>query len=63
MEGTVTIASILSNVGTLVSSAVSWAGTYLGTITANNVLLLFCICIPLVGLGIGVIRRLVRIRG
>ena len=61
-EGTVTIATILESVTTLVSSAVTWAGSFLSMITSNNVLLIFCVAVPLVGLGIGVIRRLTGIR-
>lgn len=59
MEG---IAGVLANVSTLVTSAISWMSSYLTAITSNDVLTLFCIALPLVGLGIGVIRRLVRIR-
>lgn len=56
------MASILSNVTTLVTSAITWAGQYLTMITGNDVLVLFCIALPLVGLGIGIIRRIVNIR-
>lgn len=60
------MASIISTIGTLIgngsSGVISWAGQYLSLITENTALMLFCICIPLVGLGIGVIRRLTRIR-
>lgn len=53
---------ILASVSTLVTNAISWTTSYLTMITGNDVLVLFCIALPLVGLGIGVIRRLVRIR-
>lgn len=56
------MAAILASVTTLVTNAVSWAGSYLTFVTGNDVMLLFCIALPLVGLGIGVIRRLVSIR-
>lgn len=56
------LATILTSVGTLVTQAISWMSSYLTAITGNDVLVLFCIALPLVGLGIGVIRRLVRIR-
>lgn len=56
------MATIISNVTSLVTGAISWTTSYLTLITGNDVLVLFCIALPLVGLGIGVIRRLVRIR-
>lgn len=56
------MASILSAVSSVVTSAISWATSYITFITGNDVLLLFCVALPLVGLGIGVIHRLVRIR-
>lgn len=56
------MASIISAITSLVTGAISWTTSYLTLITGNDVLVLFCIALPLVGLGIGVIRRLVRIR-
>lgn len=56
------MAAILESVSTLVTNAITWTGSYLTMITSNDVLVLFCIALPLVGLGIGIIRRLVRIR-
>lgn len=56
------MSAILSAVSTLVTNAVTWTTSYLTMITENDVLVLFCIALPLVGLGIGIIRRLVRIR-
>lgn len=54
--------TILSNIGTFVTSATSWVTSWLSTITGNDVLMLFCIVLPLSCMGIGIIRRLVRIR-
>lgn len=56
------MASIIAAITSLVTGAISWTTSYLTLITGNDVLVLFCIALPLVGLGIGVIRRLVRIR-
>lgn len=54
--------SVISTISQLVHGAIGWVGEYLSLITGNDVLVLFCIALPLVGLGIGLIRRLVRIR-
>lgn len=56
------MASILSTVSDLVTNAITWTQSYLAMIVSEDVLILFCIALPLVGLGIGIIRRLVRIR-
>lgn len=55
--------AIFSNIGLLVTNAVSWMGDFLGSITDNSVLTLFCIALPLVGLGVGLLRRLIHTRG
>lgn len=62
MEGaTVTVASILENVGSVFTSAVGWVGTVAETIASEPILLIFCI-IPLIGLGVGLFRRLINVR-
>lgn len=63
MEGAVaTLSSILTNIGSVVTSAISWMGDYLGLITksGNEILFIFCV-IPLVGLGVGLVRRMMNI--
>lgn len=57
---TVTIATIVSNVTTLVTEAIKWVGSFVGAITSNPLLLMFVI-IAFVGLGVGLIKRLVRV--
>lgn len=62
---------IISNVGQFISSAVSLMVDFVLQLTpggrnfeeVNWVLFLFCICIPLVGLGIGLLRRVIKTRG
>lgn len=56
------MANLWAMISTLVAMVIEWAGDYLTLITSNEVLMLYCIAIPLVGIGIGVIKRLVRIR-
>lgn len=56
------MATIISAITSLVQGAITWTTSYLTLISGNDVLVLFCIALPLVGLGLGVIRRLVRIR-
>lgn len=57
---TVTIATILTNVSSLVTEAVKWVGSFVGAITSNPLLLMFVI-IAFVGLGVGLIKRLIRV--
>lgn len=57
---TVTIATILESVSSMVTSSVSWIGSFVGVITANPLLLMFVI-VSFVGLGVGLIKRLVRL--
>lgn len=55
--------TILTAVGSVVAAAISWMGSFLSVITAegNEILLLFVI-IPVVGLGIGLLQRLINLR-
>lgn len=53
---------IISNVGSIVSGAVTWMGSFLGSIMqeGNEILLLFCL-VPIVGLGVGLVRRMLHV--
>ena len=54
--------TLLTNAGLLVTNAVSWMGTFLHTITAsgNEIMLLF-VLLPIVGLGVGLVKRMIRV--
>lgn len=54
------MADILTSIGLIVTSAVSWAGSFLGVITAQPLLLMFVV-VSMVGLGIGIVRRLMNV--
>lgn len=56
------MAGIITSVGTIVTGAIGWMGQFLATITtAGNEILLLFVLIPLVGLGIGLVKRLIRV--
>lgn len=56
----VTMATLITTVGTIISGLVTWAETVLGTITGNP-LLLFMLLVFAVGGGvIGIVNRLIR---
>lgn len=57
---TVTIATIVGNVTTFVTEAIKWVGSFVGAITSNPLILMFVI-VAFVGLGVGLIKRLVRV--
>ena len=60
MEGETTvmaIADLLSNAGNIVSSGLEWVTQVVNTITSNPLILLFAL-LGLVGLGIGLVKRL-----
>lgn len=52
--------AILTSVTTIFTSAIGWVGTVATTITSTPLLLIFCV-IPLVGLGVGLFRRLLNV--
>lgn len=55
------LALVLANITQVVTSAVTWIGSYMGAITASgNELLLIMFSLGLVGFGIGALKRLAR---
>lgn len=54
----ITMSTILGDVTTMVTSAIEWIGSYAEAITGNPLLLMFVI-VSFVGLGVGLIRRLI----
>lgn len=59
MEPVSGLAAVLTAIGQVVTACVTWIGSYMGAITASgNELLMIFFALPLVGLGIGAIKRL-----
>lgn len=54
------MATILTAVSSVVTEAISWVTTYVGLITDTPLLLLFVIT-GFVGLGVGLIKRIIRL--
>ena len=60
MEPATGLAAVIAAIGQVVTGVITWIGSYMGAITAEgNELLLVFFALPLVGLGIGAIKRLV----
>lgn len=55
-----TMATLLSNVTAFVTEAISWVASFCTCITGQPLLLMFVI-VAFVGLGVGLIRRLIRL--
>lgn len=54
------MADIIAAVTSLVGGAITWVTSFVGVITSNDLLLLFVIT-SFVGLGVGLIRRMIRL--
>lgn len=54
------MADILSNVTLFVTEAIDWVTSFVGVITGQPLLLMFCVT-AFVGLGVGLIKRLIRL--
>lgn len=55
-----TLGAILADAGSMVTSSVSWIGSFIDAITSNPLIEAFVI-VSFVGLGVGLIQRLVRV--
>lgn len=53
------MAELVGSVTTVVSAAATWVTTFAGTITDTPLLTLGVVGVPLVGLGVGLIKRLI----
>ena len=59
MEPVTPMAAAITAISAVVTATITWIGDYMGAITATgNELLLIFFALPLVGLGIGAIKRL-----
>lgn len=55
-----TMAAIIADITSVVTAAISWVGSFVTTITSNPLILLFVI-VAFVGLGVGLLSRLIRL--
>ena len=55
-----TMATLLGDVSSMVTSAITWIGQFVTVITGQPLLLAFVI-VSFVGLGVGLIRRLIHL--
>ncbi|MCI5562507.1 MAG: hypothetical protein MR393_05135 [Intestinimonas massiliensis] len=55
--------ALITAVTSVFTAAIGWVGTVASTITGQPVLLLFCVAVPLCGLGVGMFGRLIHSRG
>ncbi len=58
---TTAIGSVLGSVGSVFEAAIGWVGTVADTIAGEPILLLF-VCVPLIGLGVGLFKRLLNVK-
>lgn len=54
------MSAIIADINSLVMAAIGWVGDYVDAITGNPLILMFVI-VAFVGLGVGLIRRLIRL--
>ncbi len=58
----VTVATLLTSVGSVFTKVIGWVGDVAATIAGEPILLLACVGIPLCGLGVGMFKRLLSAR-
>lgn len=57
----VTMSTILTDIGTFFTQAVTWMGDVLDVIVGNPVLLVMVVAMPIVGFAVGLLSRLIRL--
>lgn len=62
MEPVTGMAAFLATIGSVVTAAIGWMTSWVGAITASgNEMLMVFIALPLVGIGITLIRRMISV--
>ena len=56
------MSSLITAVTSVVTAAIGWMGNYADAIAANDILVLGVVAVPLVGLGAGLLGRLLKKR-
>lgn len=56
-----TLQAFLNNMTAIVTEAIDWMGQFWAVITGDPILMTVVIGIPLVGLGVGLLTRLIRV--
>lgn len=55
-----TMETIITNVGSIITAAMTWASSAVNFITSNPLILMF-VLISLVGIGVGLVRRFLNV--
>ena len=53
------MSSLLTDIGSVVTAAIGWVEDFAESIAGNDLLILAVVAVPLVGLGVGLLRRLI----
>lgn len=61
MEEVSVVSTAISYVTDLVTAGITWVGQYVGAVTSNPIILFF-VMVGFVGLGIGLLKRLINVR-
>ena len=62
MEPVTGLAAIINAISDFVTAAITWLGSFITPIVSNDILLLCCVVVPLVGLGVGLLKRLITVK-
>lgn len=58
-----TMSTLITNISSVVTAAIGWVGDFITCITASgHELLLLAVLLPFVGLGLGLLKRLLSVR-
>lgn len=53
--------ALLENISTFFDSNIGWMDELIGTIVSQPVLLIPCVCMPVIGFSVGLLSRLIRV--
>lgn len=53
------MSTMITAIGTVVTASIDWIGEFATLLVDNSVLTLLCVAIPMVGLGVGLLKRMI----
>lgn len=62
LMGETLVGQLIPEITAWVTAAFGYVTTAVTAVTSNSMLMLFCIAVPLCGLGVGLLRRLISVK-
>ncbi len=60
-EAVVSVSGLVGDISTFFTEAITWVGDVAEVVSTEPLLIIMCIAVPVVGLGVGLLNRMIRL--